>query len=528
MGTRGPGARPARRALNGTTKPKPWESRRLSTASRLIAFIESLKLTSGAHAGKPFRLRAWQKRIIRAIFRPGVKTALVTLPRGSGKTQLCAGIMLGRLCGPLATPRAELYSAACDRHQAARIYREALAMALADPDLADRIVAREYIKTLTDQETGSVYQALSADSRKGMGLAPDLAIYDELGSAPDRELYDALDSGLGKKAGSTMIVISTQAPRDDHVMSELVDHGRKVNAGEIADRSFSATIYSAPMDADPWSPKTWRACNPALGDFCDLHDFRRMAAQAKRSPSFETGFRLFRLNQRVSATTGVIGKDDWLACAGDAEPAGPCWCGLDTASVSDLAALVAYWPETGAIRCWFWTPAETLVEREHSDRAPFTAWARAGLLLTTPGRTIDLRAPVLQLGELIGDYDVRGVAHDRWRVAELRRLVEDLGVPAPLVEFGQGYRDMGPALDAWERATLSGYAIRHGGHPILTWCVSNAVIEMDPAGNRKATKAKSTGRIDGLVAMIMAIGLHAREPAPRKYDFSQPMVITAA
>ena len=523
MGKRGPGARVPRRVSEKPFRPNPS----LSRATRVIAFIETLQLTSGEHAGQPFKLRPWQKRIIRGIYRPGVKTAVVTLPRGSGKTQLCAGIMLAHLVGPLATPRAELFSAACDRFQASRIYREALAMALADPELADRVVARDYIKTLTDERTGSVYQAMSADSRKGMGLAPDLAIYDELGSAPGRELYDALNSGLGKKRHSLMIVISTQSARADHVMSELVDHGLKVNAGTLEDNTFHATVYSAPMDADPWAPKTWRACNPALGDFLDLQDFKRMAAQARRSPSFESAFRLYRLNQRVSEAAGFISPADWLACSTAPEPSGPCWLGLDTASTTDLAALVAYWPEAGgSVLAWFWTPQDTLLDREHSDRAPYTAWARAGLLQTTPGRTIDLRALVLKLGELIRDYDVRGVAHDRWRIAELRRLVEEEGIDAPLVDFGTGFRDQAGAVDATERAILD-LRVRHGAHPILTWNCSNALVVQDASANRKVDKQKSTGRIDGVAALIMAIGLHAREPGPRVYDFSQPMVLSA-
>jgi phage terminase large subunit-like protein len=255
-------------------------------------------------------------------------------------------------------------------------------------------------------------------------------------------------------------------------------------------------------------------------------DFRRQAAQARRSAASQPAFFQLRLNRRVSGTAGFIGRDDWLACAGEPEPAGACWCALDTASVADLAALVAFWPDTGAVRCWFWTPAATLIERERSDRAPFTVWARDGLLLTTPGKTIDLRAPVLQLGELMDEHDVRGVAHDRWRVAELRRLVDELGVPAPLVEFGQGFKDLAPAVDATERLLLD-HELRHGGHPVLTWCVSNAVVDTDPAGNRKLDKQRSTGRIDGLVALVMAIGLHAREPAPRTYSFDQPMVLSA-
>jgi phage terminase large subunit-like protein len=182
--------------------------------------------------------------------------------------------------------------------------------------------------------------------------------------------------------------------------------------------------------------------------------------------------------------------------------------------------------DDGAVLCWFWSPEGTVLEHQHNDRAPYTVWVREGHLLTTPGRTINLRAPVLKLGELMQRFDVRGVAHDRFRIDELRRLIDEEGVDAPLVDFGQGYRDMAGAIDATERAILD-QRVRHEGHPILTWNIANLVITMDPSGNRKPDKARANDRVDGAVAMVMAIGLHAREPAPITYDFSMPMVLTA-
>lgn len=530
MGKRGPGARktgPAEGAVR-----KPWERKGLTRAGRVIEFINGLELTSGDFAEVPFTLRPWQKKIIRRIYktdkdgRRRVRTAVVSMPRGNGKTQFCAGLMLAHLVGPEATPRAEIYSCANDRHQAARIYREALAMADRDPDYAARITPREYLKTLTDETTGSVYTALSADARKGHSLAPSFVIYDELGQAPGREMYDALDTGLGKVAESLMIVISTQAARDDHVLSQLIDYGLEVTAGGIEDPSFHLTLLSAPIEDDPWSEQTWRACNPALGDFLDIEDMRRQAVQAQRSPSFESAFRLLRLNQRVQEASVFIARADWMACADTAEPEGPCWAAIDTSSTTDLAALVAYWPESGAVRPWFWTPEATLLDHERSDRAPFTVWAREGLLQTTPGRTIDLRALLLVLGELMTTHDVRGVAHDRWRILELKRLADELGIDAPFEDFGQGYKDIAPAVDATERVLLEG-GLHHGGHPVLTWNVSNGVVIQDPAGNRKLDKSRSTGRIDGLIALVMAVGLHAKLPPEREYDFSGPIVVTA-
>jgi phage terminase large subunit-like protein len=200
---------------------------------------------------------------------------------------------------------------------------------------------------------------------------------------------------------------------------------------------------------------------------------------------------------------------------------------VDTSSVADLSALVGlYFPDAGgALLCRAWTPEDTVLEREASDRAPHSAWVRAGWLETTPGRSIDLRALVLALWGLSSRFEVKAVGLDRWRVAELRRLLDEQGVAVPLIEVGQGFKDLAPCVDSFERAILE-RRIRHCSPP-LTWCVSNTKIELDPAGNRKPSKQKSTARIDLAAGAIMAVGLQARTPASREYDFSGPMVLTA-
>jgi phage terminase large subunit-like protein len=542
MGRRGPrtgAAKAAARDQRPTWEGSPpWEAEGLTRAGRVVAFLECLPITSGMHAGSLLKLRPWQREIIEGIYATGedgrriVRTALVTCSRKQGKTALAAGLALCHLIGPEAEQRGQVYSAAADRDQAAIIFREMEAVILAVPEFAERCNVRTFNKQITDELTGSTYQALSSDARKAHGLSPSFMVYDELAQAPNRHLYDNLTTGTGARAEPLMVVISTQSSNPHHIMSELVDYGQKLLDGTLPpDPAFHATIYAAPEDADPWDEAVWHACNPALGDFRSLEEMRQFAEQAKRIPAKEAAFRNLYLNQRVDAEQRFIGSADWDACAGAVDPddleGRPCWAGLDLSSTTDLTALVLYFPEDGgAVLPYFWVPNERLGEREDRDRVPYRLWAREGYIEPTEGRAIDKRAIAYRLAEIASTYDLRGVAHDRWRMADLKKLLEDEGIELPLVDFGQGYKDMGPAVDAMETVILAG-KIRHGGHPVLTWCCSNAVVTVDPAGARKIAKDKSRDRVDGLVALCMAVGLASREPEPVEYDFSQPVLLTA-
>jgi len=528
MGLRGPGAKPITKTEPGAKPARrrlSWQAAGLTRADRVIRFIQSLPITAGVHAGKRFRLRPWQREIIEAIYtvdakgRRLVRTALITVPRKNGKTQLAAALALAHLCGPEAESRGQVFSAASDRDQAALIFKEMRAMIRGVPHLSARIIIREHNKTLEDSQTWSTYQALSSDARKAHGLSPSFVICDELAQWRDRELYDNLATGTGARAEPLVVVISTKAASPDHVMSELVSYGEKVRDGTISDPAFHATIYAAHADADPWAEETWRACNPALGDFRSFDEMRSAAEQAKRIPSREPAFRNLYLNQPMDATARFINGRDWLACGAEIDPlalAGrKCVLGLDLSSTTDLTALAAYFPETGDVLIWQWAPAETLEEAERRDHVPYRLWARQGLLHTTPGRVIDKAFVVHAIGEIVRDFDVQACAFDRWRMDEVMRLLADEGIKLKMEAFGQGFRDMAPALDALESAILRG-DLRHPGNPVLTWAVSNAVTVSDPAGNRKLEKAKSNGRIDGLVALAMAVGYAARTPAKKK------------
>ncbi|MDR3176219.1 MAG: phage terminase family protein, partial [Desulfovibrio sp.] len=388
-----------------------------------------------------------------------------------------------------------------------------------------RMNIRSFNKLIEDSVTGSTYEALSSDARKAHGLNPSFVVCDEIAQWRGRELYDNLLSGMDARAEPLTVVIGTQAANDKNLMSELVDYGRKILDGELEDPTFHATIYAAPEDAEPWAESTWYACNPALGDFKTLAGMRAQAVQAQRVPAKAGAFKNLHLNMRVDAEGRFIAPEDWFACgepvAAESLYGRQCWAGLGLSSVDDLTALVLYFPfEGGAVLPFFWLPKDNIRLLEQDARVPYRVWSEAGLIELTPGRAVDYRYVVRRLAQIAADYDVRGIAYDRWRIKSFERILAEEGVSLPMAEAGQGFKDMAPAVDALEAAILDG-KLRHGNNPIMTWHMSNAVIESDAAGNRKLSKRRSREKIDGIVALAMAMGLHEREEVRPQFDPEQ-------
>ena len=538
VGLRGPGAKakPKIKATIGKPKPPAWQKRGLSRAGRVIAFIECLKITSGMHAGKPMRLRDWQKDIIQRIYDPVgpdklrvVRQVLMTVARKNGKTQLAAALALAHLSGPEAEQRGQVFSAASDRNQAAIVFRELEAFILADEALSERCNVQRFAKRIEDMENGSVYEALSSDARKAHGLSPSFVVCDELAQWPDRELYDNLVTGTGARAEPLVVVISTKSADPNSIMTELTGYGRDVAAGIVDDPTFLPILYEVPDDIEDierlcTDEALWHLANPALGDFRSLDEMRQMAAKALRIPTQRGPFRNLYLNQSIDPTAEhLIDPEDWNACAGAVDPEAlrgrRCWGGLDLSSTRDLTALALYFPDDdGAVLPFFWTPGDTIADRAKSDRVPYDTWASQGLIEAPAGRAIDKLAVARRLAQLASTYEIQGIAFDRWRMADLQKVLDDEGIDLPLKDFGQGFKDMAPAVDSLEAAILD-RKLSHGGHKVLTWNAANAKAETDPAGNRKITKRKSTGRVDGIVSLAMAIGLHAKEPPAQSYEY---------
>ena len=523
MGKRGPGAKPARAIPIPPAKPVRRRQGGATRAERVIAWCEGLTITSGAYAGRRLALKPWQKDILRRIYAEGatgrrpVRSALISMGRKSGKTTLCAALALCHLVGPEAVQRGQVVSAAADRGQASILYNELRAFALADQEIADRLVFRDFNKTVEDVVTGSTFAALSADHRKAHGLSPTVAICDEVAQWRGRELLDALQTGQGAHAEPLLLAISTRSPDPDNPLEEMIRYAGQVEDGTVEDATFAAAIFSAPLEADAWAEETWRAANPDA-DEVRIADIRVQAAQARRLPSREPAFRAYVLNQPVTTDERFIGPVDWDACAGEAATVGRCFGGLDLASgAADLTAFALFWPETGALKVWAFLPMQAVEEKQREDRAPYREWVGRGLVVEIPGRAIDRPWLLTWIAQQVEGLDLAGIACDRWGLADVQAVMEREGLRLPLKPHGAGYKDVSPALTAFEALVLE-EKLKHGGNPLLRWAVANAVVDMDPAGNRKLAKERARGRIDPLFASVTAVGLSAREPAPATFE----------
>ena len=341
---------------------------RLNTR-RVIDIVEMLTHTAGPAAGKPFILRDWQKRDLDKIYGPTysggrrkVRTALVTIPRKNGKTELAAGLAIYHLVGD-SEKGAQVYSAAADRHQAALVFNAAATMIRSDPELSGILNIIESQKRIVHYESGSFYQAISSESRTKHGFNASCIIYDELAQAPNRHLWDVLTSSTGARAQPLTIIISTMSPDKYSIMYEQYDYAVKVRDGIIKDETFAPVIYQAPEDADIWDESVWHKCNPALGDFRSLEEMRVFAARAKRIPSAEAAFRNLYLNQMVDSEQRFFNSTDWMAgkleIDLEALRGRKCWGGLDLSSTTDLTALILIFPmDDGTIQtlCKFGYP----------------------------------------------------------------------------------------------------------------------------------------------------------------------------
>jgi phage terminase large subunit-like protein len=488
------------------------------SAADVIAFIQQVCLVpEGRLVGQPLVLQDWQQELIRLIYdnaQGPTRRAIISVARKNAKTCLAACLLLNHLCGPSAKsrPNSQLYSAAQSRDQAAIIFNLAAKMVRLNPALARIVHVMETAKTLVCSELGTRYRALSADASTAYGLSPSFIVHDELGQCrgPRSGLYEALETATAASVDPLSIVISTQAPTDGDLLSILID-----DALAEHDPRTVIKLYTAPPDLDPFDEATIKLANPAYGSFLNPREVLDMAAAARRMPARQAEFENLILNRRVEATSAFISPAVWKSC--DAEP-GPLdgltlYGGLDLSEVSDLTALVLIGQRDGVwrVQSTFWLPEEGLRERAQADHVPYDLWAKRGFLQTTPNRTVSYEYVAAELFALCKRYYVAKIGFDRWNFRHLKPWLLQAGFSEQAlneqwVEFGQGMQSMSPALRDLEQCILDG-KLAHGGHPVLNWNVNNTVIVLDDAGNRKPSKKKSTGRIDGLVALAMAIGV---------------------
>lgn len=509
----------------------------------MIQFMESLCVPEGMHQGNPLRLRDWQADIIRRVYNPVdeyghrvVRKVIYSVAKKNGKTPIVSGVALTHLCGPEAKTNEQLYSAAFEREQAGITFRYARQMIEMDEELSSVVNVKAATKELV-ATNGSIFKALSSEVKGKHGIGPALLIFDELAQfGSDREFYDTLAQGRGAHLEPLMWIISTQAENDAALLSQEIDYGLKVMRGEIDDPTVVCFLFETPPEADILDEEAWKLSNPALGDFLSLADMQEAARTAHAMPSAEARFRNLRLNQRISADTQLFSPGVWKSNGGTPDLSvfedHPVTGGLDLSGKNDLTALVYVAQDTDEFwhaLPYFWTPGDNLREREDRDKNPYCTWRDQGFLTAVPGKTIDYRYVAKAIGEHVARMNIVGIKFDRWRIADLQRAFVEEGVdawiegtdwsPSPkdhkgawppmpdglrLIPHGQGFKDMNPAVETLEDALTEG-RLRHGMNPVLTMCAMNVRAQKDPAGNRKFDKLKSTGRIDGLVALAMAL-----------------------
>ena len=487
-------------------------------AQRAVEFIRCLKHTKGRWRGQAFDLLPWQETIIRDVFgtvkEDGFRqynTAYVEIPKKNGKSELAAGVALYMTCGDNEWG-AEVYGCASDRQQASIVFDVAVDMVEQCPALKRRIKPVMSVKRLVYKPTNSFYQVLSAEAYTKHGLNVHAVIFDELHSQPNRELFDVMTKGSGDARTQPLFFLITTAGTDRHsVCFEQHQKAEDILCGRKADPTFYPVIYGAEDDADWTSEEVWYRANPSLGHTIDIGKVRNACLSARDNPAEENIFRQLRLNQWVKQSTRWMQMEKWDACAfpvDEGELLGrECYGGLDLSSSIDITAFVLVFPprddtERYVFLPFFWIPEENMARRVRRDHVPYDVWEKQGFLETTEGDVIHYGFIESFIEDLGKRFHIKEIAFDRWGAVQMVQNLEGLGFT--VVPFGQGFKDMSPPTKRLMELVLE-RNVAHGGHPVLRWMMDNIFVRTDPAGNIKPDKEKSTEKIDGAVAAVMAL-----------------------
>ena len=467
-----------------------------------------------ARAGDSFNLQPWQNDYIATLYgwrtpdgKRRYRESLAALPRKNGKTTIVSGLGLYEL---MATNRqgAQFYSAASSREQAAIIYRTAATMARQSRKLNQRLKMIDSTKRIIYQRANNFFAALASEASTMHGLMPVAVLFDELHTQKTREQYDVLRTGMGASLDPLFLSITTAGHNRTSICWEVWQYARNVRDGHNRDPHFLPMLYELKEGEDWESEATWARVNPNLGVSISIDFLRQEYQRAKESPSFENTFRNLYLNEWTEQAIRWLPMDAWrdsppMPVLGNGEP---CWCGLDMSTTTDITAFVkVYRTEDGyAVVPHFWLPQDSIAKAERRDGVDYRKFAAMGLLTLTEGNVVDYTQVKQHILDTMSTDAVQGVAYDPWNATQLSTELRAEGVP--MVEFRQGFGSMSGPSKELERLVV-GRKIAHGNNAILDWMAANVATQMDPAGNIKPAKDRSTGRIDGIVATIMGLGL---------------------
>ncbi|MGX7145086.1 terminase large subunit [Facklamia languida] len=488
------------------------------SADFAINFIEALTHTKGTWAGKPFKLLPWQEQIIRDLFgvlKPNgyrqFNTAYIEIPKKQGKSELAAAVALLLTCGD-GEQRAEVYGCAADRQQATIVFDVAADMVRMCPALNRRVKILASQKRIIFQPTNSFYQVLSAEAYSKHGFNIHGVVFDELHTQPNRKLFDVMTKGSGDARTQPLYFLITTAGTDTQsICYETHQKAEDILEGRKKDPTFYPVIYGADKEDDWTDPEVWKKANPSLGVTVHIDKVKSACESAKQNPGEENAFRQLRLNQWVKQSVRWMPMETWDKCAFHVNPdellGRKCYGGLDLSSTSDITAFVLVFPPEDEddkyyVLPYFWLPEDNLELRVNRDHVNYDLWKKQGYIQTTEGNVVHYGYIEQFINGLNEKFDIREIAFDRWGAVQMVQNLEAMGFT--VVPFGQGFKDMSPPTKELMKLTLE-KKIAHGGHPVLRWMMDNIFIRTDPAGNIKPDKEKSTEKIDGVVATVMAL-----------------------
>ena len=504
-------------------------------AQRVLHFIGLLRHSKGKwgrNGGERIILEGWQQFIIWSVFgwmrEDGLRryrTLYQEVARKNGKSTIGAAIGL-YLAFADGEPGAEVYSAATKRDQARIVHKEAIRMVRKNQGLKKFI--KVYKDNLNLERTASKYEPLGADSDSTDGLNVHGVVADELHAWKSREMWDVLETATGSREQPLIVAITTAGIDRRSICYEKHEYTRRVlegwKDGTFEDDTWFGIIYTLDEGDDWRDEKVWIKANPNLHVSKNLDDLQMKAKRAGQMAAALNNFLRRELNVWVQGAVKWMNMDVWRKCAGDVPALEMAkrlkgmtsYGGLDLSSTSDITAFVQVYPdEEDDIRvlCRFWIPEDTLEILPHyrspDDAKHIRQWVKDGYIEATPGNVIDYDFIFAQIEKDADDFDIDQIAFDRWGAARVVQVLEKQGMQ--MVQFGQGFASMNPPMKELERLVLS-KKIHHGNNPVLTWMADNLVARVDPAGNIKPDKEKSREKIDGIVALIMALDLALRHP----------------
>ncbi|AWW32164.1 terminase large subunit [Echinicola strongylocentroti] len=504
-----------------------------SAGERAIKFFSFLKHYKGSYAGKPFELLPWQQFIIFVLYgwkltsgERRFRYAYVEVSRKNGKTTFASGLSLYSLIMDR-EDGAEVYTSATKRDQAKIAFNDAKAMTEKSPHLAKYIDV--YQHNLHVLATHSKLEPLSSDQNTLDGLNPHFALVDEYHAHKDDGLYNVLKSGMGSRTQPMLFTITTAGFNKMGPCYALRKTCTEILEGVKQDDSQFAIIFTLDKDDDYTDEKVWIKANPSLNHSISIQWLRQEVIQAKNNPTQLVNLLTKNFNVWTDASEVWIEDKRWLECAGEIDQNDleydPAYGGLDLAAVRDINAFSLVFPVETVGKymtlTWYWIPKETMMERINRDGVRYDLWVEEGWIIETEGNVTDYRKIKQDIMDLCERFNVEKIAFDRWNSSQL--IIELTEEGLEMYPYGQGFASMSQPTKTLETWIMS-QDIVHDSNPVTRWMLGNVELMRDAAGNIKPDKAKSQEKIDGIVSIIMAIGVMLADGAdmantgPSKYD----------